>query len=184
MLARSGGQAARLLAVLLVLPGCAGEEGQDLDVDAPETITVTTAAFSDGESVPARFTCDGADVAPPLAWDGVPEKAGAVALVVDDPDAPRGTFTHWVVLDIPVDVTANDEADVPEGGVEAQNSAGRASYFGPCPPSGTHRYRFTVYALRSPTGLGADVTLERALQAVEERVVAWGRLTGTYSRER
>jgi Raf kinase inhibitor-like YbhB/YbcL family protein len=89
-----------------------------------------------------------------------------------------------VILDIPVDVTASDEAGVPEGGVQAQNSAGRASYFGPCPPSGTHRYRFTVYALKPPTGLGPGATLERALQAVDERAVAWGRLTGTYSRER
>ena len=80
------------------------------------------------------------------------------------------------------DVSRIDEDAVPAGGVQAQNSARRASYFGPCPPSGTHRYRFTVYALRSPTGLADGASLSDALSAIDERVVAWGRLTGVYSR--
>jgi Raf kinase inhibitor-like YbhB/YbcL family protein len=151
-------------------------------MDQPKTITVTSTAVSEGGRLPERYTCDGDDVAPPLAWLGVPDDVAAVALVVDDPDAPRGTFTHWVVLDVPVGVTSSDEAAVPEGGVEAQNSAGRASYFGPCPPSGTHRYRFTVYALSSATGLQRGAALDEALRAIEDRAIAWGRLTGTYSR--
>jgi Raf kinase inhibitor-like YbhB/YbcL family protein len=151
-------------------------------MDQPQTITVTSTAVAEGGRVPERYTCDGDNVAPPLAWQGVPDDAAAVALVVDDPDAPRGTFTHWVVLDIPAGVTGSDEAAVPEGGVEAQNSAGRASYFGPCPPSGTHRYRFTVHALSSATGLQPGAALEEALGAIDDRAIAWGRLTGTYSR--
>lgn len=107
------------------------------EVDGPSTITVTSIAFADGDPVPNRYTCDGDNVAPPLRWPGVPADAEALALVVGDPDAPRGTFTHWVVLDIPTDVTAVDEASAPAGGVEGQNSAGRSSHFGPCPPSGT-----------------------------------------------
>jgi Raf kinase inhibitor-like YbhB/YbcL family protein len=152
------------------------------DMDGPSTITVTSTAFADGERVPTRYTCDGDNVSPPLRWHGVPADAEALALVVDDPDAPRGTFTHWAVLDVPTDVTAVDEASTPAGGVEVENSAGRSSYFGPCPPSGTHHYRFTVFALSSPTGLAAGAALHAALRAVHDRASTWGRLTGTYRR--
>lgn len=147
-----------------------------------QTITVTSAAFADGEPVPRSYTCDGAGIAPPLAWRGLPVEAAAVALVVDDPDAPSGTFTHWVVLDVPADVTGSNEGAVPTNGVQARNSAGRASYFGPCPPGGTHHYRFTVYALSEPTGLAEGASLAEALHAIESRSLAWGRLTGTYTR--
>jgi len=151
-------------------------------MDAPQTITVTSGAFAEGERIPATYTCDDADISPPLAWEGAPADAQALALVVDDPDAPSGTFTHWVVLDLAPEVSRSDEDAVPVGGVQAQNSARRASYFGPCPPSGTHRYRFTVYALAAPTGLAEGASLSEALAAIEERAVAWGRLTGVYSR--
>jgi hypothetical protein len=114
----------------------------------------------------------------------VPADARNVALVVDDPDAPSGTFTHWVVLDLASSVVGTEEASVPTGGVQAQNSAGRASYFGRCPPSGTHRHRLTVYALSGPTGLGAGAGLAEALGALEERAIAWGRPTATYDRKR
>jgi hypothetical protein len=112
----------------------------------------------------------------------VPAAAAAVALVVDDPDAPRGTYTHWVVVDIPADVSSAAEGRAPAGGLEVQNSTGKSAYFGPCPPSGTHHYRFTVYALSGPTGLGAGTSLRDALDAVNARTIASGRLAGTYSR--
>ena len=146
------------------------------------TIEVTSTAFAEGEPVPVKYTCDGDEVAPPLAWSGVPSDAAGVALVVDDPDAPSGTFTHWVVLDIPVATTSSAEGGVPEGGVQATTSAGSAAYAGPCPPSGTHRYRFTVVALDAETGLAEGAALDEALAAVEEHSVAQGTLTGTYSR--
>ena len=145
-------------------------------------IEVTSTAFAEGEPIPKRYTCDGDDVAPPLAWSGVPPDAAGVALVVDDPDAPSGTFTHWVVLDIPEATTSSEEGGVPEGGVQATTSAGSAAYAGPCPPSGTHRYRFTVVALDAETGLAESAPLDEALAAVDEHSVAWGTLTGTYSR--
>lgn len=151
-------------------------------MNAPESITVTSTAFGADQPVPAKYSCDGDDVSPAVAWDGVPAEAKAVALVVDDPDAPRGTFTHWVVLDIPAGTTSVADAQVPAGGKQAKNSAGKAAYMGPCPPSGTHHYRFTVYALSAPTGLGDGAELDAALQAIDKVTVARGRLTGTYAR--
>lgn len=145
-------------------------------------ITVSSTAFTDDQPIPARFTCDGAGDTPPLAWDGIPKEAAALALVVDDPDAPNGTFVHWVVLDLPPETTQLDGGTLPSGAVQAKNSAGKPSYYGPCPPSGTHHYRFTVYALSQPTGLSDGADTGKALAAVESKATAQGRLVGTYER--
>ncbi|GAB3450200.1 YbhB/YbcL family Raf kinase inhibitor-like protein [Phycicoccus ginsengisoli] len=150
-------------------------------VNAPSTITVTSEAFVEGGTVPRRYTCDGPGTSPPLAWSGVPTGAAALALVVDDPDAPSGTFTHWVLLDLPPSTRSIPEGVTPPG-VQARNSAGKAAWMGPCPPSGTHHYRFTVVALRSPTGLRDGAALADALEAVRGGALAQGRLTATYRR--
>jgi Raf kinase inhibitor-like YbhB/YbcL family protein len=175
-----------LLVLMLFLPvGCDGTQsqpGQEPTVTAPETIIVTSSAFRDGQRIPARFSCDGNNVSPPLAWQGVPSEAKAVALVVDDPDAPRGTFVHWVLLDLTPRTSSLAENATPAGATQAKNSAGKAAYFGPCPPSGTHHYRFTVHALSSLTGLPTGAELDRALKAIESSTIARGRLIGTYSR--
>jgi Raf kinase inhibitor-like YbhB/YbcL family protein len=149
---------------------------------APSSITVTSRAFQDDGKIPKKYTCDGDDMSPPLAWKGLPANTGAVALVVDDPDAPRGTFTHWVLLDLEPSTTSITEGQVPAGTKQARNSAGRPSYFGPCPPSGTHHYRFTVYALSEATGLPDGAALDEALQAIDARTLTRGRLTGRYAR--
>jgi Raf kinase inhibitor-like YbhB/YbcL family protein len=149
---------------------------------APHSIIVTSPAFRDGRPIPARFSCDGDNVSPPLAWQGVPSAAKAVALVVDDPDAPRGTFVHWVLLDLAPDTSSLAQGSVPTGATQATNSAGKATYFGPCPPSGTHHYRFTVYALTSATGLPTGANLNRALKAINSSAIARGQLVGTYAR--
>jgi Raf kinase inhibitor-like YbhB/YbcL family protein len=168
---------------LLVLAGCSGgESASPARPHVPSVVRVSSSAFPPGGRIPTRYTCDGAETSPPLAWTGVPGKARALALVVDDPDAPGGTFVHWVLLDIPVGVTSLREGQAPSEAVQATNSAGRASYTGPCPPQGTHHYRFTVYALSAPTGLPAGASLDRAMQAVARRAVAQGRLVGTYRR--
>ncbi len=173
-----------LLALMATALSCAGGQSstrEEAAVEAPDVITVRSHAFRDGQPIPARFSCDGDGQSPPLAWDGVPGDAEALALVVDDPDAPRGTFVHWVVLDMPVGTTGVDADAVPSGAVQAKNSAGRPSYFGPCPPSGTHHYRFTVYALSRRTGLSDGAGLSKALRAVEATATAQGRLVGTYA---
>ena len=177
----------RTVATLLLvccLAGCGDDEtSSPATGDTPVTIDVTSAAFGEGEPVPVRYTCDGDELSPPLAWSDVPSDAAALALVVDDPDAPSGTFTHWVVLDIPLATTSSEEGGVPAGGVQAESSTGSAAYAGPCPPSGTHHYRFTVVALDAETGLAVGAPLDQALEAVDEHAVARGTLTGTYARD-
>ncbi|MBO9524426.1 MAG: YbhB/YbcL family Raf kinase inhibitor-like protein [Nocardioidaceae bacterium] len=170
-------------AVLLLAAGCGGTSSpKEVGMEGTTSITVTSTAFAEGEPVPTTYTCEGADLAPPLAWTGVPDDAAALALVVDDPDAPHGMFTHWVVLDIPASVGGSTEGGVPSGGVQARNSAGRSAWMGPCPPSGTHHYRFTLYALSARTGLAEGASLDEALRAVQRLATASGRLTGTYRR--
>jgi Raf kinase inhibitor-like YbhB/YbcL family protein len=171
--------------VLILTASCGGGQPttpKESIVTAPDVITVTSTAFREGERIPAEFTCDGRGGSPPLAWDNVPTDAVALALVVDDPDAARGTFVHWVVLDIPTTTTGVEAGAVPSSGVQARTSAGGASYFGPCPPSGTHHYRFTVYALSQRTGLRDGADLDQALRAVTSSATGQGRLVGTYQR--
>jgi Raf kinase inhibitor-like YbhB/YbcL family protein len=122
---------------------------------------IRSSAFSEGDAVPARFTCDGDDVSPPLGWSGVPEAAAELRLSVMDPDAPGGTFTHWLVTGI--DPTGADVAEgaVPRGGSEQANSFGEARYGGPCPPPGrgAHRYVFTIEALDAAGSVLGSATL-------------------------
>ena len=148
----------------------------------PDSVRVTSPAFSDGDRLPTRFTCDGEGTVPPLAWSVGPADPAAWAVVVDDPGVPGGTFAHWVVLDLPPQVRALTGGTVPDPAVEAPNSSGDSGYTPACPPEGRHRYRFTVYALGMPTGLTADASLEEALAAVSSRAMARGRLVATYAR--
>jgi hypothetical protein len=144
--------------------------------------TLTSSAFHDGETIPRQFTCDGDDVAPPLAWSDPPESTRSFALVMEDPDAPGGTFTHWLLCDIPAATTElRDQA----GGTAFKNSFGRAAYGGPCPPPGhgPHRYGFTLHALDVPAldmHGRTRAALDRALRA---HTLATTRLTGRYERK-
>jgi Raf kinase inhibitor-like YbhB/YbcL family protein len=165
--------------LLVVSAGCGGDD--EPAKNAPTSITVTSPAFQPDQAIPAKFTCNGENVTPALSWQGLPANTKSTALVVDDPDARHGTYTHWVVIDIPTSTTSVAEGAVPSGGKQAKNSAGKAAYAGPCPPKGTHHYRFTVYALSAPTGLAEGVTLGDALDAIDEVTIARGRLTGTYT---
>ncbi len=177
--------AARLVVPLLcclATAGCADDPAADLDVQAPATVTVTSTAFGEGGGIPTRFTCDGEEISPPLAWESTSGDPRAWALVVDDPDAPGSTFVHWVVLDIPRGTQSVAEASAPAGSVQADNTAGDAGYAGPCPPSGRHRYRFTVYGLSERTGLDDGAALGDALDAISSEAVSRGTLLATYER--
>jgi Raf kinase inhibitor-like YbhB/YbcL family protein len=145
-------------------------------------LSVESAAFENNKLIPAKYTCDGDDVNPPLTIEGVPEGTKTLALIVDDPDAPMGTWDHWIVWNIPATTSKIAENTVP--GTEGMNDFRKRSYGGPCPPSGTHRYFFKVYALDvkldlSPTSRKRDV--EKAMQG---HVLAKGELVGLYRRSR
>lgn len=144
--------------------------------------TIDSPDFHDGAAIPKRFSCDGANVSPAVRWHGVPEGTAALALVVDDPDAPSGTFTHWVVINIDPSAQGSAEGTPPAGGQEITNDTGKASYFGPCPPSGTHHYRFTLYALPARLTLPAGAALRDALSQIRSSARAHAQLTGTYHR--
>jgi Raf kinase inhibitor-like YbhB/YbcL family protein len=172
-----------LVAVLMSTAACSGAgSGKEPAVTAPSSITVTSPAFRDGETIPRKYTCDGEGVPPPLAWKDIPANSEALALVVDDPDAPHGTFTHWIVLDLEAAAASLAEGGVLPGVKQAKNSAGKTGYYGPCPPSGTHHYRFTVYVLSGATGLLDGAGLDEALKAIDAKTIARGRITGLYSR--
>jgi Raf kinase inhibitor-like YbhB/YbcL family protein len=149
----------------------------------PEPITVSSPAFAAGAAIPRRFTCAGENLSPPLAWSGVPAGTVEVAVVVDDQDAPRGTYVHWVVVGIDPARTELAEGALPPGARQGRNSAGKAAYTGPCPPGGPpHHYRFTVYALQRKAEVGGDASPEAAIAAVEAAATARGRLVGTFGR--
>ena len=145
---------------------------------------LTSSAFQDGSAIPGKHTCDGADVSPPLAWRDVPPNAAAFALICDDPDAPAGTWVHWVLYNVPRTANELREGDA-GGGIQGRNDFRTTGYGGPCPPPGKpHRYFFKLYALRSPLTLKAGASkadIERAINGV---VLSEAQLIGTYSRKR
>ncbi|MFV2064451.1 MAG: YbhB/YbcL family Raf kinase inhibitor-like protein [Chloroflexota bacterium] len=141
---------------------------------------LTSSAFEHEGVIPERYTCDGLDVSPPLTLRDIPGAAVTLVLVMDDPDAPGGTWDHWIAYDIPTD------REIPEGvtalGTGGKNSWGRTAYGGPCPPSGTHRYVFSVYALDSELGFGVGAGKAAILDALSGHVLAEARLLGHYGR--
>jgi hypothetical protein len=141
-----------------------------------------SSAFDHGERIPERYTCDGADVSPPLSWSGAPAGTRTFALVMDDPDAPRGTWVHWVVFDVPSVETGIHEGSPPPGAREGSNSWGRAGYGGPCPPSGSHRYFFRLYAVDGASGLEPGASAAELARALEGHVLAEATLMGRYQR--
>ncbi len=144
-------------------------------------LTVKSAAFENNKQIPSKFTCDGAGINPPLTIQGVPEKAKSLALIMEDPDAPAGLFIHWVVWNISSDGVVKEHASP---GAEGLNSAKKRGYFGPCPPSGTHRYFFKVYALDTMLSLTQFDEKEDLENAMEGHVLAQGELIGLYRRVR
>jgi hypothetical protein len=143
-------------------------------------LTVKSPAFEPGELIPRKYSCDGEDVNPPLTIGGAPEKTKTLVLVVEDPDAPSGTFNHWIVWNIPASTTKIAENSAP--GKEGLNSARQRGYMGPCPPSGTHRYFFKVYALDTELSLASDSKKKDAEKAMQGHILAKGELIGLYRR--
>lgn len=158
-------------------PRPAGAENQEVSV-----MQISSPAFQTGESIPARFTCDGEDRSPALTWSGVPAGAKSLVLVCDDPDAPMGIWIHWIVANIPpAAIGIPENGPLPEGAVEIKNSFGRTSYGGPCPPSGTHRYYFRLYALDAERIEGLSLNNYRSL--LPSHALAQAEWMGTYRRK-
>ncbi len=151
-------------------------------------VRVTSSAFSEGDSIPALYTCEGNDVSPPLKWSGIPAETKSIALTCTDPDAPRGTFVHWVLFNLPPSTDGLPEGvtpgTVPQGAVNGTNDFPKLGYGGPCPPrGGPHRYYFTVYALDTVLGLPPGARLRDLTAAMEGHILAKGSLMGRYARK-
>jgi len=148
---------------------------------AQGAMTITSPAFTDGGAIPQKYGCGGESISPPLAIGGVPKGAKTLALIVTDPDAPGGTFTHWLVWNIPPANTSIAEGQAP-GGTEGKSDYGKRGYGPPCPPSGSHHYLFDVYAL--DVSLTLDANAERAAveKAISGHILAQGRIVGTYGK--
>ena len=154
-------------------------------------MNLTSPAFSNGGEIPARYTCEGNDLSPPLAWSGVPPQAKSLALIVDDPDAPdpakpQRTWVHWVAYDLPPSVSRLDEGAkrLPAGARDGHNDWSRAGYGGPCPPIGRHRYFFKLYALDSVLPDLAGPTKAKLEAAMKGHIVAHAELVGTYQKRK
>jgi hypothetical protein len=155
--------------------------GTILNMNAASSISVTTPAFQSGGDVAAKFTCNGANVNPELKINGVPNEAKSLVLIVDDPDAPRGLFTHWIVWNIDPKATDIGENSAPAGGIQGTNDFGKRNYGGPCPPSGTHRYFFKIYALDTKLDLKPSARRAELDAAMRGHTLAQGELMARYS---
>ena len=188
------GSAVAGLALVLAVAGCGGHGGSNMTApmtpkvttvgrtvaaapaDAP--LTISSPAFADGAPIPVQYTCKGANTAPPLTWSA---PLGG-ALVVDDPDAPRGPYIHWIVVGIPPGPGSTGDGQTPAGGTSLPNSAGQAGYSGPCPPAGTgaHHYRFTLYQLPATYQLPPGLAGGQAVQAITRAAAAQAQFIGTF----
>lgn len=176
---------AAMAATTAIACGDDGEMLEDMpEVEVPAGVTVS-GPFEDGGSIQQRYTCDGANISPALSWSG-DNGAHEYALIVTDPDAPNGTYVHWVLYGIKSSVTSIDEDAIPEGAIEGTNSSGHVGYTGPCPPEGDdpHRYDFTIYALdeRVSERIGAEANAQELFNGIDCCVDSQGTLTGIYGR--
>lgn len=153
-------------------------------------LEILSPVFNDGEPIPPKYSCEGSDISPPLEWGmsqvSIPDD-GSIALICDDPDAPGGTWIHWVIFNLPPETRSLPELVMPReelenGALQGSNSWGNIGYGGPCPPSGTHRYYFKVYALDVKLSLPSEATKEELLKVMEGHILDEGQLMGTYTR--
>ena len=180
-----------LFLLLIVLYGCVKQEKPEKskEEEVPNmAIKVTSPAFQEGGMIPSKYTADGQDISPPLEWTGVPDGTKSIALISDDPDAPVGTWVHWVMWNIPPEASGLPEnvppdRNLPDGSKQGITDFRRPGYGGPAPPSGTHRYYFKIYALDMKLDLPDSSTKADLLNAMKGRILAEGQLMGKYQRQ-
>jgi Raf kinase inhibitor-like YbhB/YbcL family protein len=180
-------QAARVIAagVLLLV---ASLKGYRVYILRGQTMHLTNTSFKDGSQIPAKYTCSGANISPQLAWSAPPARTASLALIVTDPDAPRGTWVHWVLYDLPAETRALPEGlpalgQLPDGALQGRNDFGEIGYGGPCPPPGApHHYIFTLYALDAKLNLPVGEKRAQVEAAMQGHILANGKLIGIFQR--
>lgn len=182
--------------ILLIISGCLNwDENGTIDngdivkeVNVMENISILTEAFKPGENIPEEYTCSGKNVSPVLSWKEVPEGTKSIALIMDDPDAPMGTFVHWVIYNIPSDTRTlprgvKKSKTLEDGSRQGKNDFGNIGYGGPCPPPGKpHRYFFKIYALDTELTLDPGASKKGVEKALDGHILAKGELMGKYKR--
>lgn len=181
-----------LPAIALLLAGCQTQSSESLKSaktlavpNQPKIIgqlKLTSPAFLDKGQIPIKYTCDGQDVNPPLEWSNVPDSAKSLVLIVDDPDAPAGDWVHWLIWNIPVEISQLAENSVPSQAVQGKTDFNQNKYGGPCPPSGAHRYQFKLYALDSQLNLGLNTRKKNLEQTMQGHILDQALLVGLYQR--
>ena len=169
------------IALILLLSGCIQPRANLSQKQDDGQMNITSSAFAHTERIPRKYTCQGNDINPPLSWTGVPQGTQSLVLIVDDPDAPRGTWVHWVVWNIPADTKMIAKGNEPEG-IQGKTDFGTTGYGGPCPPSGIHRYFFKIYALDVSLNLREGSTKKDLENAMKGHIMEKAELVGLYKR--
>jgi Raf kinase inhibitor-like YbhB/YbcL family protein len=177
--------------LLAIVSGCTAGEKKDYSKEVDiimQNISISSEAFRAGDAIPVEYTCDGRDISPALSWSGIPAGTQSIALIMDDPDAPMGTWVHWVLFNIPPNATGLPEGvpkheTLSDGSVQGMTDFRRVGYGGPCPPPGKpHRYYFRIYALDTKLSLTSKATKADVVKAMEGHILARGELMGKYGR--
>lgn len=168
------------LAVTLILHFFQRSEETSLELPQQKNMKLTSPAFNNNQYIPSKYTCNGEDLNPPLGIKDVPEGTKSLVLIVEDPDAPMGTWTHWLIWNIDPLTSLIEENTVPQGAIEGLNDFEKRSYGGPCPPSGTHHYHFKLYALDKMLDLDSSSKKEDIINAMQGSILDWSELIGIY----
>jgi Raf kinase inhibitor-like YbhB/YbcL family protein len=174
-----------VLTAVVALAGCGGADTvKGPPPSAPARMHLQSPALRSGASIPTRFTCEGKNVSPPLRWSAPPGRTRSLALLMEDPDAPGGTFVHWVVVGLPASSRSLPEGRIPPPAKATKQSSGKEGYGGPCPPEGDspHHYVLSLYALDRPLALGSGSSPDGARDAIRKAAIARGTLAATYGR--
>ncbi len=168
-----------------ILTACLPKQEKQTDLTIKDiNMQLTSPAFEHEKDIPSQYTCDGQNINPPLKIEAVPENTESLALIIDDPDAPSGTFIHWLVWNIDPKTNKIEENSVPQGAIEGMTNFGETGYGGPCPPSGTHRYFFKLYALDTELDLTPNAGKDNLEQAMQGHILDSTELIGLYSRQK
>ena len=176
-----------LFIFLILLCSCKNKKQQRNEIKGGNIMEIKSSAFLEGGIIPLKYTCDGINVSPPLNWYSIPDSTKSLSIICDDPDAPMGTWVHWVIYNLPVNITElaeniKTQRILKNGAMQGLNDFHKIGYGGPCPPSGIHRYFFKLYALNTELNLKPGATKSKLVKAMKGHILAEAKLIGKYSR--